>query len=136
MNLSPQPSPAGTIGIPPPRAFVVSRNGCRADEPLVSREQAPFDLRQGDPRKHRDGWESVGQHAPLFITRNGQQTIVILSLEHFASLEETACLLRAPGSARRPLRWGRQGFPGAAVLGSKTGNQARETLISFNNSCG
>ncbi|KTT16703.1 type II toxin-antitoxin system prevent-host-death family antitoxin [Pseudacidovorax intermedius] len=42
-------------------------------------------------------------HAPLIITRNGEQSVVMLSLEDFTALEETAHLLRSPANARRLL---------------------------------
>lgn len=42
-------------------------------------------------------------HEPLIITRNGEQAVVMLSLEDFQALEETAYLLRAPANARRLL---------------------------------
>ena len=42
-------------------------------------------------------------HAPLIITRNGQQAVVMMSLEDFNALEETAYLLRSPKNARRLL---------------------------------
>lgn len=42
-------------------------------------------------------------HEPLIITRNGQQSVVMLSLEDFQSLEETAYLLRSPANVRRLL---------------------------------
>jgi antitoxin YefM len=42
-------------------------------------------------------------HEPLIITRNGQQAVVMLSLEDFKALEETAYLLRSPANARRLL---------------------------------
>ena len=40
-------------------------------------------------------------HEPLIITRHVQQSVVMLSLEDFAALEETAYLLRSPANARR-----------------------------------
>ena len=40
---------------------------------------------------------------PLIITRNGQQSVVMLSLEDYKALEETAYLLRSPTNARRLL---------------------------------
>lgn len=40
-------------------------------------------------------------HEPLIVTRNGAQSVVMLSLEDYKSLEETAMLLRAPANARR-----------------------------------
>ena len=42
-------------------------------------------------------------HEPLIITRNGQPSVVMLSMEDFQSLEETAYLLRNPENARRLL---------------------------------
>ncbi len=42
-------------------------------------------------------------HEPLIITRSGQQSVVMLSLEDYKSLEETAYLLRSPANAKRLL---------------------------------
>ena len=42
-------------------------------------------------------------HEPLIITRNSEQSVVMLSLEDFQSLEEYAYLLRSPANARRLL---------------------------------
>ncbi|MCZ8080688.1 MAG: type II toxin-antitoxin system Phd/YefM family antitoxin [Betaproteobacteria bacterium] len=42
-------------------------------------------------------------HEPLIITRNGQKSVVMLSLEDYKSLEETAYLLRSPENAKRLL---------------------------------
>jgi antitoxin YefM len=42
-------------------------------------------------------------HAPVIITRNGEQSVVMLSLEDYQALEETAYLLRSPANARRLL---------------------------------
>jgi len=42
-------------------------------------------------------------HEPLIITRNREQSVVIMSLEDFQSMEETAYLLRSPANARRLL---------------------------------
>jgi antitoxin YefM len=42
-------------------------------------------------------------HEALIITRNGEQAVVMLSLEDFKALEETAYLLRTPANARRLL---------------------------------
>ena len=42
-------------------------------------------------------------HEALIITRNGEQSVVMLSLEDFQALEETANLLRNPANARRLL---------------------------------
>lgn len=42
-------------------------------------------------------------HEALIITRNGKQSVVMLSLEDYKALEETAYLLRTPANAKRLL---------------------------------
>ncbi len=42
-------------------------------------------------------------HEALIITRNGEQSVVMLSLEDFQALEESAYLLRNPANAKRLL---------------------------------
>lgn len=42
-------------------------------------------------------------HAPVIITRNRDQSVVMLSLADFEALEETAYLLRCPANAKRLL---------------------------------
>ena len=42
-------------------------------------------------------------HEVLIITRNGDQAVVMLSLEDYKTLEETAYLLRTPANAKRLL---------------------------------
>ena len=42
-------------------------------------------------------------HEPMIITRNGEQSVVMLSLEDYSSLEETAYLLRNSKNAKRLL---------------------------------
>jgi antitoxin YefM len=42
-------------------------------------------------------------HEPLIITRSGQPSVVMLSMEDYQSLEETAFLLRSPENAKRLL---------------------------------
>lgn len=42
-------------------------------------------------------------HAPVIITRNRDRAVVMLSLEDFTSLEETAYLLHVPANAKRLL---------------------------------
>ena len=42
-------------------------------------------------------------HEALIITRNGEQSVVMLSLEDYKALEETAYLLRTPTNAKRLL---------------------------------
>ena len=44
-----------------------------------------------------------GDHEPIIITRNGEQAVVMMSLEDFKALEETSYLLRSPKNARRLL---------------------------------
>ena len=48
--------------------------------------------------------ESVcDDRAPVIITRQNARPVVMMSLEDFKALEETACLLRTPSNARRLL---------------------------------
>jgi antitoxin YefM len=54
-------------------------------------------------------------HEPLIITRNGEQSVVMLSLEDFTSLEETAYLLRSPTNTKRLMRAIEQLNTGAGV---------------------
>ena len=42
-------------------------------------------------------------HEPVVITRNGERAVVMLSLDDFKSMEETAFLLRSPANAKRLL---------------------------------
>ncbi len=42
-------------------------------------------------------------HTPIIITRKNQRSVVMISLEDYESLEETAYLLRSPRNARRLL---------------------------------
>lgn len=42
-------------------------------------------------------------HSPVIITRNKAPSVVMLSLEDYEALQETAYLLRAPKNARRLL---------------------------------
>ena len=39
-------------------------------------------------------------HEPVIVTRNGEQSVVMLSLDDYKSLEETSYLLRSPKNAR------------------------------------
>ncbi len=41
--------------------------------------------------------------APIVITRNRDQSVVMMSLDEYEQLEETAHLLRSPANARRLL---------------------------------
>lgn len=40
-------------------------------------------------------------HAPVVITRKRNQAVVMISLEDYEALEETAYLLRSPANAKR-----------------------------------
>lgn len=40
-------------------------------------------------------------HAPVAITRKGQGAVVMISMEDYQALQETAYLLRSPQNARR-----------------------------------
>ena len=40
-------------------------------------------------------------HAPVIVTRKSTESVVIMSLEDYESLEETAYLLRSPKNTRR-----------------------------------
>jgi len=42
-------------------------------------------------------------HDPIIITRNRDQSVVLLSLDDYQSLEETSFLLRSPVNAKRLL---------------------------------
>ncbi len=42
-------------------------------------------------------------HAPIIITRSNEPSVVMISLEDFNALEETAYLLRSPRNAQRLL---------------------------------
>lgn len=42
-------------------------------------------------------------HEPIMITRNGEQAVVMMSLDDFKALEETSYLLRSPKNMRRLL---------------------------------
>jgi antitoxin YefM len=47
-------------------------------------------------------------HQPIIVTRQKQRSVVILSLEDYEALNETAYLLRSPANARRLLAATRQ----------------------------
>lgn len=59
-------------------------------------------------------------HEALIITRNGEQAVVMLSLEDYKSLEETAYLLRTPANAKRLLSAATQLNAGKGVVGKLT----------------
>jgi antitoxin YefM len=43
-------------------------------------------------------------HEPVVITRRGEPSVVMLSLEDYKAMEETSYLLRSPANAQRLLR--------------------------------
>ncbi len=43
-------------------------------------------------------------HAPVIITRKRDQSVVMLSLEEYEALQETAYLLQSPENAKRLLK--------------------------------
>lgn len=59
-------------------------------------------------------------HEPLIITRNREQSVVMLSLEDYKALEETAYLLRTPANAARLL----------AATAQLNGNQGTERKLA------
>lgn len=45
--------------------------------------------------------EVCDDHEPVVITRRNERSLVLLSLEYYGSLEETAYLLRSPRNVQR-----------------------------------
>lgn len=45
----------------------------------------------------------IDDHSPIAITRKGEGAVVMISMEDYQALEETAYLLRSPLNARRLL---------------------------------
>lgn len=60
-------------------------------------------------------------HDPVIITRRNENSVVMMSLEDFQALEETAYLLRSPKNARRLLE-------SIAQLESNGGTERKLTL--------
>lgn len=54
-------------------------------------------------------------HEAIIITRNGEQSVVLLSLEDYKALEETAYIVRTPENAKRILAATTQLNAGAGV---------------------
>lgn len=46
---------------------------------------------------------ACNNHEPIIITRKRESPVVMISLENFQSMEETAYLLRSPANARHLL---------------------------------
>lgn len=59
-------------------------------------------------------------HEPVIITRNGQQAVVMMSLDDFKALEETSYLLRSPRNALRLLE---------SIAALECGNGKARTLV-------
>ncbi len=59
-------------------------------------------------------------HAPVAITRKGQGTVIMISMDDYRALEETAYLLRSPKNARRLIE---------AVAELESGKGKEEELI-------
>lgn len=57
---------------------------------------------------------------PIIITRNDEQAVVLMSLEDFNSLEETAYLLRSPKNAKRLIE---------SINALESGNAVERSLI-------
>ena len=57
---------------------------------------------------------------PIIITRSGQRSVVMLSLEDYKALEETAYLLRVPKNAKRLLE---------AVVSLENGQGKERSLV-------
>lgn len=64
-------------------------------------------------------------HSPVIITRKNARAVVMMSLEYFNAIEETAFLLRSPSNAER-LR--------ESIKQAKTGNTVCKDLIEENSS--
>ncbi|GGY00650.1 hypothetical protein GCM10007160_30450 [Litchfieldella qijiaojingensis] len=48
-------------------------------------------------------WQVCDDHVPIIITRSKAPSVVMISLEDYEALQETAYLLRSPKNARRLL---------------------------------
>ena len=59
-------------------------------------------------------------HAPVIITRKSESPVVMISLEDYQAMEETAYLLRSPANARRLLE---------SIVELEAGNGAEQELI-------
>jgi antitoxin YefM len=62
----------------------------------------------------------ISSHEPIIVTRRNSDNVVLMSYEDFASIEETAYLLKSPKNAER-LR--------ESIKSFKTGRGKEKTLI-------
>ena len=65
-------------------------------------------------------------HAPVIITKKGDTPVVMMSLEDYDALEETAYLLRSPKNAKRLT---------GALEDIRKGKVVRKTLKELVNAC-
>ena len=59
-------------------------------------------------------------HAPIAITRKGEGAVVMISMEDYQSLEETAYLLRSPKNTQRLI---------SAIADLEAGNGSEKELL-------
>jgi len=64
-------------------------------------EAISYTRARGDLAKTMD--RVCDDHAPVIITRRNERSVVMISLEDYQAIEETAYLLRSPKNARRLL---------------------------------
>ena len=62
----------------------------------------------------------VNDHEPVIITRKRETPVVMVSLEDYQAMEETAYLLRSPANARKLLE---------SIAELETGNGIQKELI-------
>lgn len=63
-------------------------------------------------------------HAPVIVTKKNDRAVVMISLEDFESMEETAYLLRSPKNAQRLLE---------SLKEAQSGNLISKSLEDLNN---
>jgi antitoxin YefM len=64
--------------------------------------------------------EVIDDHAPITITRKKDKAVVLISLDDYQALEETAYLLRSPRNAQRLLQ---------SILELEAGNGVERELV-------
>ncbi|MFN2139710.1 MAG: type II toxin-antitoxin system prevent-host-death family antitoxin [Candidatus Promineifilaceae bacterium] len=62
----------------------------------------------------------IDDHAPITITRKKDKAVVLISLDDYQALEETAYLLRSPRNAQRLLQ---------SILELEAGNGVERELV-------
>lgn len=65
-------------------------------------------------------------HDPVIITKKGDKSVVMISLEDYESMEETAYLLRSPKNAKRLME---------SLKDARKGNVVRKSLKELKNAC-